>query len=207
LLNEQLDAYLRDSAYLSSRSSDHYGACDSDSCSSDGDGDQEDTDSGAGSSGKAVAALRADAEHPAGADAERAQADAAKVTKHQAAAAANATRQCDAAAAAKKLKAETAAKHYNGMVAIQEVCLQAGREYCGTASSDEPAPHPGYDEDPYYGQLCGTEHQDLNGLRGSVNSHSPIDGCLEVQLDTGNYLLALSGNYLSTADNQRFCYG
>jgi hypothetical protein len=74
LPNDQLDAICRGSACLNSRSSDCYGACDSDSCSSDGDGGQDDgdcdsgssssdggggqddTDSGSGSSGDAAAA-------------------------------------------------------------------------------------------------------------------------------------------------------
>jgi hypothetical protein len=77
---------------------------------SDGGGDLGISDSGAGSSDNAAAATREDVGYSAGADSERAQADAAKVKKHQAAANVNAAKQRAAAAAAKKHKTETAAK-------------------------------------------------------------------------------------------------
>jgi hypothetical protein len=137
LLTDQLDAKHSDSAYLSSRSSDYFGVCDSDSCSSDGDGSQDgdcdsgscssdgddgqvDTDSGAGGSDDAAAATRAGAEYSAGAGTDRAQACAEKVAKHQANATSNAS-------AAKKLQAETVAKRHDGAVAFKDTCLQANR--------------------------------------------------------------------------------
>jgi hypothetical protein len=107
LLRDQLDANRRDSAYLSSRRSAYYDLRDSDSSNSDGDGSQDgdcvsdsfssdgiggldNTDSGAGSSDDAAVALRSGAENLAGANTERAQADAANVAIRKAPAAANA---------------------------------------------------------------------------------------------------------------------
>jgi hypothetical protein len=111
-------------------------------CSSNGAGRLDDTKSGASSSDDVAAALRKDAEHLAGANTERAQADAEEVAKHQAAAAVNNAKQREAAAGARELKEATAAKRADDAVAMREVRLKADRErYSLTAPNVKQAPH------------------------------------------------------------------